>query len=235
MRAADGAYLEATADIGVPLGIEANPSYQASVHALEPATLLVLYTDGLSGRDEELTRETLEAAIADSGDELETLGDQLMGRAATRASPTDDAALLLLRYEGPSAEAKESIRGLHVHRHDFQGVRRTRQFLCSSLEGWHLDQISDSAELLASEVVTNALVHGDSDVDVCLRRYPDHLRVEVRDTDSHPAMLVDLGPDEDKAEGGRGMLIVSALASSWGNSPSGRGKTVWFEIETNAP
>ncbi|MEU1599646.1 SpoIIE family protein phosphatase [Streptomyces sp. NPDC005708] len=235
IRTADGAYLEAAADIGVPLGVEENPSYQASVHALEPATLLVLYTDGLSGREGELTRETLEAAIADSGDELETLGDQLMGRAATRATRTDDAALLLLRYEGPSTEAKESVRGLHVHRHDFQGVRRTRQFLDTCLEGWHLDQISDSAEVLASEVVTNALVHGDSDVDVCLRRYPDHLRVEVRDTDSHPAMLVDLGPDEDKAEGGRGMLIVSALASSWGNSPSGRGKTVWFEIEANAP
>ncbi|MER5916611.1 ATP-binding SpoIIE family protein phosphatase [Streptomyces sp. NPDC001982] len=229
IRTADGAYLVAAADVGVPLGVEANPSYQASVHTLEPATLLVLYTDGLSGG--ELAQETLEAAVAASGDELEMLGDRLMGSGAGQAPRADDAALLLLRYEGPSAEVKEYIRRLHVLRHDFQGVRRTRHFLTTCLDGWHLDSLSDSAEVLASEVVTNALVHGDSDVDVCLRRYPDHLRVEVRDSDSHPAMLVDLGPDEDKAEGGRGLVIVSALASSWGNSPSGRGKTVWFEMD----
>jgi anti-sigma regulatory factor (Ser/Thr protein kinase) len=235
MRTADGAYLPAGAGIGVPLGVEANPSYQAGIHTLEPATLLVLYTDGLSGREGELARETVDAAIAASGDELETLGDQLMARAGGQAPRADDAALLLLRYEGPSAKAKESVRALHVQRHDYQGVRRTRQFLGTCLAGWHLDQISDSAKVAASEVVTNALVHGDSDVDVALRRYPDHLRVEVHDSDTHPAMLVDLGPDEDKAEGGRGLVIVSALASSWGNSPSGRGKTVWFEIEAGAP
>ncbi|MGI5517700.1 SpoIIE family protein phosphatase [Streptomyces sp. CA-106131] len=231
MRTVDGAYVPAGAGIGVPLGVEANPSYQAGVHTLEPATLLVLYTDGLSGQRGELARETLEAAIAVSGDELETLGDQLMARAGGPAPRADDAALLLLRYEGPSAQAQEYVRLLHVDRHDFRGVQRTRQFLCGCLDGWHLAPLSDSAEVLASEVVTNALVHGDSDVDVCLRRYADHLRVEVRDSDPHPAMLVDLGSDEDKAEGGRGLLIVSALASSWGNSPSGRGKTVWFEME----
>lgn len=37
---------------------------------------------------------------------------------------------------------------------------------------------------------------------------------------------------EDEAEGGRGLLIVSALADTWGNSPGGRGKTVWFELPT---
>ncbi|MGW2939858.1 SpoIIE family protein phosphatase [Streptomyces sp. NPDC001156] len=231
MRTADGAYLVAAADIGVPLGVETNPSYEATVHTLEPATLLVLYTNGLSGREGELALETLEASIVASGDELETLGDQLMIRTGRPAPRADDAALLLLRYEGPSAQAQEYVRLLHVDRHDFQGVGRTRKFLCGCLDGWHLTSLSDSAEVLTSEVVTNALLHGDSDVDVCLRGYPDHLRVEVRDSDSHPAMLVDLGPDEDKAEGGRGLLIVSALASSWGNSPSGRGKTVWFEVD----
>lgn len=232
IRTADGAYLTAVTDIGVPLGVDACPSYQAIVHTLDPATLCVLYTDGLSGREYELPRETLEAAIAASSDELETLGDRLMRPGSGWAPRADDAALLLLRYEGPSANAKESIKRLHVHRHDFQGVRHARQFLAACLDYWHLVPLSDSAELLTSEVVTNALVHGDSDVDVCLRMYPDHLRVEVRDSDSHPAMLMDLGPEEGSAEGGRGILIVSALASSWGNSPSGRGKTVWFELDT---
>ncbi|MGW7244094.1 SpoIIE family protein phosphatase [Streptomyces sp. NPDC054804] len=232
IRTPGGAYLAAATDVGVPLGVEPSPSYQADILTMEPGTLLVLYTDGVSGRGGELARKTLEAALADSGDELERLGDGLMGSGVGQARRVDDAALLLLRYEGPAREVKESIRRLHLHRHDYQGVRRARRFLTTSLESWHLASLSDSAEVLASEVVTNAIVHGDSDVDVCLRKYPDHLRMEVRDSDSHPAMLVDLGPDEDKAEGGRGLVIVSALASSWGNSPSGRGKTVWFEMDT---
>lgn len=234
IRAADGTYLPAVADIGVPLGVEANPSYRAGVHVLPPQTLLVLYTNGLSGPAEELRRETLEAALASSGGQLETLGDHLMG-SAERSPRADDAALLLLRYEGPSTQAKQSVRQLHLHRHDYQGVRHTRQFLAACLDSWHLDALSDSAEVLVSEVVTNALLHGDSDVDVCLRKYPDHFRVEVRDSDPHPAMLVDLGADEDKAEGGRGLVIVSALTSAWGNSPSGRGKTVWFEMDIPEP
>ncbi|MEU6574892.1 ATP-binding SpoIIE family protein phosphatase [Streptomyces sp. NPDC046805] len=233
IRTADGRYLAAAADVGVPLGVEPSPSYQAGILNMDPGTLLVLYTDGLSGVGGELARETLEAAVALSGDELERLGDGLMGSPVGHARRVDDAALLLLRYEGPAREVKESIRQLHLQRHDYQGAQRARRFLTAALDGWHLASLCDSAEVLASEVVTNALIHGDSDVDVCLRKYPDHLRVEVRDSDAHPAMLVDLGPDEDKAEGGRGLVIVSALASSWGNSPSGRGKTVWFEMDTH--
>ncbi|MGP3943657.1 SpoIIE family protein phosphatase [Streptomyces sp. 6N106] len=230
-----GACETAVADIGVPLGVEDNPSYQASVHTLDPGTLLVLYTDGLSGRQGELAQETVEAALAGSGVELEVLGDRLMESGAGQAPRADDAALMLLRYEGPSRQVNESVRRLHVHRHDLQGVRRARRLLNECLETWHLESLTDSAEVVTSEVVTNALVHADSDLDVCLRRYPGRLRVEVRDSDTHPAMLVDLGADKDKAEGGRGLLIVSALASSWGNSPSGRGKTVWFEIQAMDP
>jgi anti-sigma regulatory factor (Ser/Thr protein kinase) len=115
-----------------------------------------------------------------------------------------------------------------------QGVHRTRKELREWLRSWSLDSAVDEAELLTSEVVTNALVHGDSDVSVCVRQYPDHIRVEVRDSDPHPARPVTVPRAEDEAEGGRGLLIVSALASGWGNSPSGRGKTVWFELPTEA-
>jgi anti-sigma regulatory factor (Ser/Thr protein kinase) len=233
IRNPDGTYLSVDAETGPPLGVNPNPSYQASVLTVEPAALLVLYTDGLSGRDGELARASVESAIEGSNDELETIGDRLIGRVGTRTARQDDAALLLLRYEGPSSVAKEYVRRLTVHRHDLQGVARARRFLDHCLDEWDLGPLSDSAELLASEVVTNALIHGDSDVDVCLRRYPDRFRMEVRDSDSHPAMLVTLDRAADQAEGGRGMVIVSALASSWGNSPSGRGKTVWFEMNTD--
>jgi hypothetical protein len=68
-----------------------------------------------------------------------------------------------------------------------------------------------------------------------LRAYPDHIRVEVRDSNSRPPVLVaNLKPDgtgSDEDESGRGMLIVDALASAWGSSPAGRGKTTWFELD----
>ncbi|MFJ8720461.1 ATP-binding protein [Streptomyces sp. NPDC093269] len=95
--------------------------------------------------------------------------------------------------------------------------------------------MADDEELLLSEIVTNGLVHGDSDVYVYVRKYPERLRVEVRDSDPHPAAAVTVPREEDQAEGGRGLVIVSALASAWGNSPSGRGKTVWFELPTPSP
>ncbi|MGW7601537.1 ATP-binding SpoIIE family protein phosphatase [Streptomyces antimycoticus] len=234
IRAPQGSYIPVATDLGIPLGIEANPSYGTSIHTLEPGTLLALYSDGLSGRDAELAQSTLEDNLETSGGELETLGDLLIRHAGKNSVQADDAALLLLRYEGPSRSVQENIRRMVIHRHDLQGVQRTRQFLAECLSRWGLDFYTDEAELLGSEVVTNALIHGDSDVDICLRRYPDLLRMEIRDSDSFPAMLVNLGQEKDEAEGGRGMLIVSVLASSWGNSPSGRGKTVWFEMATRS-
>ncbi|ASQ99674.1 ATP-binding protein [Streptomyces sp. Mo3] len=89
-------------------------------------------------------------------------------------------------------------------------------------------------ELLVAEIVTNALIHGRSAVDIRMRTYGDRLRVEVRDNEPHPpipaAILDTAETSDDEAESGRGLLIVDAIASDWGSSPMGRGKTTWFEM-----
>lgn len=89
--------------------------------------------------------------------------------------------------------------------------------------------------LATSEVVTNALVHGRGQVDVGIE--VDHLlvRVEVGDDESGRPTggtpHADGPPAADTDEGGRGMLIVAALTSSWGAvDRAGGGKNVWFEI-----
>jgi anti-sigma regulatory factor (Ser/Thr protein kinase) len=72
-------------------------------------------------------------------------------------------------------------------------------------------------------------VHADSEVEVRLREYADRLRVDVRDCDPRPplpAPVLASGETDDESEHGRGLLIVDALTASWGNSPSGRGKSV---------
>jgi anti-sigma regulatory factor (Ser/Thr protein kinase) len=235
IRFPDGHYQDPGVEVGIPLGIDADATYRSNRITLAPGTLLALYTDGLvgmDGPDDEVVRTGLDGALADSEGELETLGDLMMSGISDRRSHADDAALLLMRYEGASALAQLHIRRLEIHRHDLQGVRRARQFLREWLRSVQLAGMTDAAELLASEVVTNALVHGDTDVDIHVRRYPERVRVEVRDSDPHLALPDPHALRNDEAEGGRGLVIVSAMASAWGNSPSGRGKTVWFELPT---
>lgn len=90
-------------------------------------------------------------------------------------------------------------------------------------------------EWLVGELVTNAVVHGragrGSRVTVTYRLVGDLLRVDVRDTATglpRPARWPAGG--DDTAEGGRGMLIVAAVAHRWGVAPRVIGKSVWFEF-----
>lgn len=230
MRTADGRMPPVSLDAGMPLGIDPEATFEVMDLQLEPGTLLAFYTDGLAGFGGDVDRKVVSAAFDDPGN-LESVGDRLIrGFSESPLRCSDDAALLLVVYEGPSAEAQHNVRQLRIHRRDLLGAQRTRRLLREWLAGWELSAIADDEELLVSEVVTNGLVHGDSDVYVYVHKYPERIRVEVRDSDPHPAQAVTVPRDEDQAEGGRGLVIVSALASAWGNSPSGRGKTVWFEL-----
>ncbi|WP_234021104.1 ATP-binding protein [Streptomyces sp. Tu 6176] len=116
-------------------------------------------------------------------------------------------------------------------------MRQAREFVHERLCGWGLADLSDDVELVTSEIVTNALVHAGSDVDVRLRVYADRLRLEVRDSASDPPVpaLYSLS-DEGcaRAEHGRGLFLVDALADTWNTSPNGRGKTVWLEMDIPA-
>ena len=100
------------------------------------------------------------------------------------------------------------------------------------MAGWdgagELEDLAESVTLLVSEVVTNAVVHASSDVEVLVRLTADAAVVEVTDTsDTAPAPRV--ADDEDTS--GRGMALVDALARSWGvRAAPGGGKTVWFEV-----
>lgn len=89
------------------------------------------------------------------------------------------------------------------------------------------DEMLETVELLAGEVIANAVLYTDAPCDVCVRRADERLRVEVTDTDASLPSLVEAAPDD---ESGRGLLLVNALADAWGTQPEPPGKTTWFEI-----
>ncbi len=84
-----------------------------------------------------------------------------------------------------------------------------------------------SAQLLVSELVTNAVVHARSDVTVVLSLTVHALRIEVSDDDPTCPQARDA---HDSATGGRGLRIVDTVASRWGVLRHDGGKTVWFEL-----
>jgi anti-sigma regulatory factor (Ser/Thr protein kinase) len=88
--------------------------------------------------------------------------------------------------------------------------------------------LCDTCVLLASETVTNAVLHGRSPVRLTVSAGPTRIRVEVGDDDSRPPIL---RTEHDlEALGGRGVLLVEECATAWGVLPDGYGKVVWFEV-----
>ncbi|MEU3462084.1 ATP-binding protein [Streptomyces sp. NPDC006733] len=114
---------------------------------------------------------------------------------------------------------------------DLSAIADTRRLLREQLRQWGVPALVDIAELLTSELVTNALQHtGEGAVlTATLSGGPAHrLRVEVHD---HTARRPRLHPAGDDATSGRGLLLVQALANSWGVRSQGTGKVVWFELD----
>jgi anti-sigma regulatory factor (Ser/Thr protein kinase) len=90
------------------------------------------------------------------------------------------------------------------------------------------DRVVRTVELLTSEVVTNAIVHGRSGPQLAVAVGDDVVRVEVRDTSPDPPVRR-LSRIDDPS--GRGVVIVDELASAWGvTRERGGGKQVWFEV-----
>jgi anti-anti-sigma regulatory factor len=86
----------------------------------------------------------------------------------------------------------------------------------------------DAAQLVASELVTNAVVHAGTSIDLTLRFIAPLLHIAVRDRAGgvpHIAGIVD-----ESSESGRGLVLVDALAARWGSFVPHRGKIVWAAV-----
>ena len=87
---------------------------------------------------------------------------------------------------------------------------------------------ADSAELLASELATNAVIHADTAFEVRVGNDGQTFRVEV--VNDAPEMVAAMRQPSDGS--GRGLHIVDAIAQRWGTDVVGAAKVVWFELPT---
>lgn len=112
-----------------------------------------------------------------------------------------------------------------------RSVRSARVFAAELLNG-HDARFCETVVLLVSELVSNAVQHGgphgpDATVGVEVELQQDRVRVEVTDAGSGDPRLSNGAID---GPSGRGLLLVDALASSWGCDRQRSGKSVWFEL-----
>jgi anti-sigma regulatory factor (Ser/Thr protein kinase) len=110
-------------------------------------------------------------------------------------------------------------------------VAAARQQLRELLHDWSCADQVDSAVLLLSEMLTNVLVHTDTDAlliaEVSGDKGERRMRVEVVDAGDE---LPHKRRPGELASSGRGLVLIELLAEAWGVEPRGVGKTIWFEL-----
>lgn len=113
---------------------------------------------------------------------------------------------------------------------DGASVREARGRVATALMQWGLEHLVDDATLLVSELVTNAIVHAGTTVELAVALLDDSVEIAV--TDRHPTRSLpppprDVAPDQER---GRGLALLATLAPVWGVDHTDRAKTVWFRL-----
>jgi stage II sporulation SpoE-like protein/histidine kinase-like protein len=159
--------------------------------------------------------------------------------------PPGGVAVLAIRYAG----RRRSVRPARGDRESASGpaagaaprlqlpplassALASRQWVADRLAGLS-SELVDTATLLTSELVTNAVLHAGTDVIVSIHRGDERIRVDVADGSPVEPVHKDYPTD---AATGRGLILFDHLASAWGTRPIiPIGKIVWFELPVDAP
>ncbi|MDQ0809300.1 PAS domain S-box-containing protein [Streptomyces sp. B3I7] len=236
---------------GPPLGLGGLP-FEAVQLELPEGTVLGLYTDGLvesRERDPEISQRLLCEALppppvtgtafphdgtagadrahgADTpggSDSLDAACDRVLHALLPTGGAADDVALLLARTRGlPASQvATWDIPA------DPSLVAAIRKQVVGQLERWRLTETAFTAELVVSELVTNAIRYGERPIRLRLIHDTSILICEVSDT-SPTAPHLRRAKTYD--EGGRGLLLVAQLTQRWGTRHTPEGKTIWAEM-----
>jgi anti-sigma regulatory factor (Ser/Thr protein kinase) len=136
-------------------------------------------------------------------------------------------------------EGRDALVATAAYQPEPTAAAAARRFVRDTLQSWLTSDTAadghglvDDAVLLTSELVTNAVVHAGTAVEVTCRLADGGVEVVV--SDGHPARLVPEPPENEhipaERTSGRGLLLPAALASAWGVSYGRTAKAVWFRI-----
>ncbi|WP_156725649.1 SpoIIE family protein phosphatase/ATP-binding protein [Streptomyces apocyni] len=219
----DGSVIHPDVPASPPLGLGGHPFETAELH-LPEGSQLVLYTDGL-----------IENRDRDIGTGLEQLHDVLAGEpgrtpeetcvavidAMLPEHPSDDIALLVARTRllAPSKVAEWEVPA------DPAAVAPVRAECGAQLRTWGYEEVGFAAELILSELITNAIRYGAPPIKVRLL----HNRSLICEVSDGSITSPHLRRAETMDEGGRGLFLVAQFAQRWGTRYTPGGKIIWTE------
>ncbi|MDX3353114.1 SpoIIE family protein phosphatase [Streptomyces sp. ME01-24h] len=214
---------------GPPLGLGGLP-FEAAEFAVPEGSGLVLYTDGLiEGRhldpDTGMRRLGRALAAVPRGCPPEEVCAAL--EAALRPAPCADDVVLLVARTRSLDERQAACWDVPD---DPAAVSALRLAITRRLRAWGLEELAFTTELIASELITNAIRHGAGPVQARLLR-DQALVFEVADASGTSPRLRRAAITD---EGGRGIFLVAQLCRRWGTRYTERGKVIWTEQQLPA-
>jgi anti-sigma regulatory factor (Ser/Thr protein kinase) len=112
-----------------------------------------------------------------------------------------------------------------------RSVTEARRFVRRALTSWGLEALSDTTALLTSEVVTNAVLHARTAMQLTIRRVVEGVRVDVSDGSlRRPTRRLQTA----EATHGRGLDLLDRLAADWQVTDDARGKTLSFTVSATS-
>ncbi|MFJ3230757.1 SpoIIE family protein phosphatase [Streptomyces sp. NPDC086787] len=235
VRRTDGSCRRVPVEGGLPLGLSAEfgrLEYPVTTLELDPGQTLLLCTDGLveqPGADLSDGMRALTALIAAGPDDVRGLANLLIQAAEARGGDDDVALLLLRRRVLDNVRAGARLQQ-HVAPGDPEALTLARHMTRAAVRAWGAGERADEIELVADELITNALMHTEGSAIVTLRVLTGsdrRLRVEVEDSSSALPRRREAG---ESGVSGRGLLLVDTLTDVWGVEARGGGKCVWCEF-----
>lgn len=212
LRTADGAIDALAGGNGLPLGLRNLASGEAALHVLSPGSQLLLYTDGLTESERNISEGELRLrdALAVGG----VTARRLFERAMAGREARDDVAMLLLNFERPLFEVESTQRAVRWRfatasaRAGTAIRRKARRYLAAYGLG---DHELGQAEIVIGELIGNAVRYASGIVDVFVDTSTVQPVVHVLDEgpgwELNPRLPADL-----MSERGRGLFIVNALS-----------------------
>jgi hypothetical protein len=225
--------------VGEPLGVAPGIKRVSTTVELGDGASMLLYTDGLVERRDELLDDSLDRLRARfRSDSPRVICEDLLRAFVGHRAPSDDVVVLAVRrqvqadLETPAPTPGQGSDSLARFAADFpaapQSVARARHWVADVLADCDLSSLEETACLLVSELATNSFRHADSPFQVTVELQSSEVMLAVVDRSRELPVRAEPGRRDF---GGKGLLFVDSLAASWGSRLLPDGKIVYFTLK----